>query len=442
MEADLALGRELTQKNNQSESSESEEDEAVTVEVKSENPWIGAKQTNDPLDEAFSGYKKFWEQHNANEKQSQKIKKAVAEVKKAVQEACGEEKDESPMESPGESEGENENSEAEDEEKSESAEDESESDDESDDENPSKFINDIFDEAEEKINSKMETKLTALKPNLLEVEKKKKKFSKKRGANVHDASYLGFEKKARLGDVDEALNEGGDDEGASYIRPSKKLLNEVKRKKEEKQSLLRGNGDINPESFLSVKSKHLITAIPKSQDFDDIDDEGEIEELSKVNKLSLAEAFEDDDIINDFQQEAEEIEKKTADDDAILPGWGNWGGVGVKAKKLKFEKKTPVVKKKARVIISSKVNEKLQKHLISSVPFPFKSVQDFEASMRLPIGRDFIPETAHRKLTLPSVVTKAGTVIEPMTEEILVQNSSGVKNKFEKRGKKGKKVRK
>jgi len=124
-----------------------------------------------------------------------------------------------------------------------------------------------------------------------------------------------------------------------------------------------------------------------------------------------------------------------------LPGWGSWGGDGVQARHNKFMKKAPEVKKKDKIIISNAVNEKLRKHLVSSVPFPFKSVQDFEASMRLPIGRDFIPESAHRKLTLPSVVTKAGTIIEPMTEEILVQETS-TKSKFTKRAKKGRKVKK
>lgn len=427
LEVQLALGRELMQKNRQADSSDSESDEdTVTVTMKgAANPWLGQKEAGNPLDEVFSGYKKFWEQHNADEKE---LKKAKKSLKEPEPKPIKEDSEASDDESAGEPEEVDENSS------------------ESDDENPSKFINDLFDEAEEKIASKMELKLSELKPRLLEAEgkSKKKDGKKKRGANVHDASYLGFEKKARLGDVDEALMEGDDDDETSFTAPSKKLLMEVKQIKKGKENFMKGNGDINPESFLNVKSKHLITAIPKMQEFDDIDDEIDVNHLVKANKMSLAEAFEDDDIMNDFEQEVEEeFKRNLGPEETTLPGWGTWGGCGVKAKKQKPQKKIPDIKKKDRIIIGTTVNEKLQKHLVSTVPFPFKSVQDFEASMRLPIGKDFIPETAHRKLTLPSVVTKAGTVIEPMSEEILVQKKmGGSKNKFMKKGKKVKKGRK
>lgn len=423
LEVQLALGRELTQKNRQADSSDSESDEdTVTVKMSggAANPWLGQKEAGDPLDEVFSGYKKFWEQHNADEKELKRVKRALKEPEPVKEESEA----------------------SEDESEEEINEDSSES----DDENPSKFINDLFDEAEEKITIKMESKLSELKPRLIEIEGKSKKSNgKKKRANVHDASYLGFEKKARLGDVDEALMEGDGDEDENFAVPSQKLLQEVKQKKKEKENFMKGSGDINPDSFLSVKSKHLITAIPKLQDFDDIDDdEFDVDRLAKANKMSLAEAFEDDDIMNDFEQEVEdELKKKLGPEETTLPGWGSWGGNGLKTKKQKPQKKIPEIKKKDRIIISTATNEKLQKHLISTVPFPFKSVQDFEASMRVPIGKDFIPETAHRKLTLPSVVTKAGTVIEPMSEEILVQQKGGAKkNKFMKKGKKVKKGRK
>jgi hypothetical protein len=63
--------------------------------------------------------------------------------------------------------------------------------------------------------------------------------------------------------------------------------------------------------------------------------------------------------------------------------------------------------------------------------------------MRMPIGRDFIPATAYDKLTIPKIVTKAGTVIEPMSEEALVKTTDGVK-KFAKKknGKKFKTIKK
>lgn len=407
----------MTQKQQQSESSESEDEGTVGV-VKSENPWLGSKEAGDPLDQIFSGYKKFWEDHNSNQKEVTKVKQGLKEVKakkmKIPEPAF--------------------KSESEDE-----SEDEDNSESDSDNEDSSKFINDLFDEAEEKINIKMQSKLAKLKPKLLEDNASKKKISKKKrkGANVHDANYLGFAKKAKLGDVDQALNEDEDDEEVGAHKRNKSLLSEVKLRKEEKNKMFKGN-EINPDSFLSVKSKHLITAVPKSQDYDEADNEYDVKQLSMANKLSLAEAFENDDIINDFEEEVENENKKLNPVESVVPGWGSWGGHGVKTRAPKIVNKVPAFKKKDRVIINAAPNEKLQKHLISSVPFPFKSVEDFEASMRLPIGKDFVPESAHRKLVMPGIVTKAGTIIEPMNEDILVQKGPTTKSKFMKRGKKPK----
>lgn len=61
------------------------------------------------------------------------------------------------------------------------------------------------------------------------------------------------------------------------------------------------------------------------------------------------------------------------------------------------------------------------------MPYPFKSVKDFEASVRAPVGRLFVPEAAHKKLTAPSTLTKMGTVIQPMTEEELLRRETPVR---------------
>ena len=58
---------------------------------------------------------------------------------------------------------------------------------------------------------------------------------------------------------------------------------------------------------------------------------------------------------------------------------------------------------------------------MNEVPFPFNSVKDYEATIRAPIGRTWLPETAHQKLIAPPVVTKLGTVIDPMDEGELLR---------------------
>lgn len=401
LEIQLALGRELTQKEHQFDSSESDsEEDTITVANGSENPWLGLNNQIDPLDEVFSGYRKFWEEHNVNEKLKKKFN-CYTDTEPVEDVSLSYDDDISDVETR-----------------------------QSDTKN---YINDLFDAKEDRINVEMVTKLSELKPKLLKSDQKtlKRNNIKKRGSNVSE-NYLGFAKTAKLGDMDDALNEGNVEFFETHAKSSKHLLNEIEQRKEQIARFMKGGDEINPESFLSIKSKHLITAIPKSQQFDEVDDEFQVEQLSKNNKQRLAEAFSNDDIANDFKEEVENDFKKIAGTEQLTaPGWGSWGGHGVK-RKIAAKKEFPDAKKKDRIIIRSAPNEKLQKHLISSVPFPFKSIQDFEASMQLPIGRDFVPESAHRKLTLQSVVTKAGTIIDPMTEDVLVQSGS-VENKIKKR---------
>ncbi|KAG5672640.1 hypothetical protein PVAND_002753 [Polypedilum vanderplanki] len=430
LEAQLALGRELTQKDKQSDSTDSDEDEVSTTinDTKdTENPWLSNNDNKeiDPLDDIFSGYRKFWKQKNENEEALQRLKKASA----SNRQDDDQEQEEMSLHSNQEEASIGQGSDSE-------SDDSSESD--GDETNASNFINDLFDAAEEKIEEKLESKIKNLKPHLMEADAVKTKNHKetvkgkkrKRNFDVNDPRYLEFSRETKLGDIDEALMEGKETDEREVLPPSKKVLNEIKTIKSQKKAFMRGTTDeIDPNAFLVVKSKHLITALPKNQEFDEIDEEEELENLQSANKMSLAEAFENDDIIDDFVAELEEEEKaQQKDDNSVLPGWGSWGGEGVKNVE-KSKKTVPIVKKKDRVIINTKVNDKLKKHLISALPFPFTTIKDFQASMRYPIGKDFVPAAAHSKLTESSFVTKAGTIIEPMTEEVLVQSNTKHKRK-------------
>ncbi|XP_070509130.1 U3 small nucleolar RNA-associated protein 14 homolog A-like [Chironomus tepperi] len=440
IEAQLQIARELTQKQTK-ESSDSDSDEEMpsSSNKNADNPWLSGKNPEDDND-IFSGYRKFWEEKNANDKALKKLRKVNEKQEEKPEEPEVKEKEENgKIENEGSEESDEEQSASEnDEESSENGSDEEaesqnnskngwiEEDVSSDNEDPSNFINDLFDKAEENINKKMESKLKELKPKLLASNKPEKKPKKKSKAkpDVNDPKYLEFEREARLGDIDEALNEGSDDENAAPTRlpPSKKLKNEIEELKEEKKAFMRGTKDeIDPSSFLNVKSKHLLTSIPKTQELDDVDEE-EYETLAAANKMSLAEAFENDDIIHDFIEDVEEEAKKNQKTNSgTLMGWGSWAGEGIKEKKRRFIDRNPQIKRKDRVIVNTTPHESLKKHLISSVPFPFTTIKDFQASMRVPIGKDFIPSSAHSKLTMESVVTKAGTIIEPMSEEALVK---------------------
>ena len=237
-----------------------------------------------------------------------------------------------------------------------------------------------------------------------------------------------FKKQPKLTDIDDGIIEGENSENTEDL-----LNRNLGQNLKPKQNGISTSGvkDINPDSFLAVKSKHLITALPE-EEFDEMYNEGS-EKLRNMNKMSLAEAFEDDDIM-DFIEEEDDISdnKKMSLLSSQLPGWGSWGGVGLKTRTSKIVKVDPYQKRKDKIIVNDYSNEKLKKHLVSSLPFPFTSVEAFESSIRNPIGRSFVPETVHNALVLPALITKMGQIIEPMTEEEL--NNKNEPLKFQKKG--------
>lgn len=66
---------------------------------------------------------------------------------------------------------------------------------------------------------------------------------------------------------------------------------------------------------------------------------------------------------------------------------------------------------------------------MNDVPFPFTSVDDFESSIRHPLGREWNPETSHKVLVEPKVVTKIGTIIAPIDKELTFKNQNKRKRK-------------
>lgn len=54
-------------------------------------------------------------------------------------------------------------------------------------------------------------------------------------------------------------------------------------------------------------------------------------------RMTIAQAFADDDVIEEFRQEKDDMiqRDKPKDIDLSLPGWGSWGGEGIKISKRK-----------------------------------------------------------------------------------------------------------
>ncbi|NXS35467.1 UT14A protein, partial [Pomatostomus ruficeps] len=152
------------------------------------------------------------------------------------------------------------------------------------------------------------------------------------------------------------------------------------------------------------------------------EEEGGIEQHGMIT-----EAFAGDDVVADFRREKRKVEEasKPQPVNLVLPGWGEWGGTGLKpsAKKVKrfLIKPPPAPPRKDQhmphVILSEKRNIHAAAHQVSELPFPFERYQQFEQSMRTPVGSTWNTQRAFQKLTAPRVITRAGHIIQPISAE-------------------------
>ncbi|NXY09725.1 UT14A protein, partial [Pteruthius melanotis] len=152
------------------------------------------------------------------------------------------------------------------------------------------------------------------------------------------------------------------------------------------------------------------------------EEEGGIEQRGMIT-----EAFAGDDVVADFRREKRKAEEaaKPQPVNLVLPGWGEWGGSGLKpsARKVKrfLIKPPPAPPRKDRhlphVIMSEKRNIHAAAHQVSELPFPFEGHQQFEQSMRTPVGPTWNTQRAFQKLTAPRVITRAGHIIQPISAE-------------------------
>lgn len=58
---------------------------------------------------------------------------------------------------------------------------------------------------------------------------------------------------------------------------------------------------------------------------------------------------------------------------------------------------------------------------MSDLPYPFKSIEEYEETIKVPVGRTWVPETTFNKLTAPPVVTQMGQIIDPIDENYVVK---------------------
>ncbi|KAJ0369832.1 hypothetical protein COL154_001637 [Colletotrichum chrysophilum] len=197
---------------------------------------------------------------------------------------------------------------------------------------------------------------------------------------------------------------------------------------------------------LDLDNSQAMTAVapkPKSRskaaDGSDSDEGADSEEGEDVH-LPLAirdiaqmdKAFAGDDVVVDFAREKAEVEAE--DDDKIvdntLPGWGGWVGEGVSQREKKRQQGRFVTKvegvKKAdrkdakldRVIISEKRVKKNDKYLATQLPHMYESKAQYERSLRMPLGPEWVTKESFQEATKPRILKKQG-IIAPMSRPTL-----------------------
>lgn len=162
--------------------------------------------------------------------------------------------------------------------------------------------------------------------------------------------YLGFKKQNQRASEDVELN--GDDIETTNLQTKRILAagNSVKtnsnRSWTETDNEITNNYEsknINPDDIAHVKSQHLSTALPDTiysncdDGFNEYDEDYHFDE----KKMTIAEAFEDDDVVTEFQREKDQEAKKNGPQeiDLSMPGWGSWGGNGINPTKQKTKRK-------------------------------------------------------------------------------------------------------
>ncbi|RDA93894.1 hypothetical protein CP533_4497 [Ophiocordyceps camponoti-saundersi (nom. inval.)] len=175
------------------------------------------------------------------------------------------------------------------------------------------------------------------------------------------------------------------------------------------------------------------TVIDEDEDDDDDDDDENksVEHLPLAirDQDLLARAFAGEDVVADFEREkaavADEDDDKVVD--CTLPGWGSWVGEGVSNREKsrhsgRFLTKIKGVSKSdrkdaklERVMINEKRVKKNDIYLASQLPHPFESRQQYERSLRLPIGPEWLTRSSFQEGTKPRLLMKQG-VIAPMSK--------------------------
>ena len=158
-----------------------------------------------------------------------------------------------------------------------------------------------------------------------------------------------------------------------------------------------------------------------------LDTETQPPDIESRNAELVRMAFAGDNVFDDFAKEKRSAIEDEGDQvvDNTLPGWGNWTGAGISQRErgraqgrfVTTVKGVQADKRKdarlERVIINEKRVKKNAKYLATELPHPFESRQQYERSLRLPLGPEWTTKSTFQDAIKPRVLMKQG-IIRPM----------------------------
>ncbi|KUI55629.1 U3 small nucleolar RNA-associated protein 14 [Cytospora mali] len=184
-------------------------------------------------------------------------------------------------------------------------------------------------------------------------------------------------------------------------------------------------------SKTKAKTSSIITTgqQPVFQAEDDSSDDEIHHPLAIRDHDLISRAFAGEDVVGEFEAEKDAImsdeDEKIVDN--TMPGWGAWAGEGISKRAQKRNKGKVMTKKEGikkkdrkdakleRVIVNEKRIRKNEKYLASQLPHPFESRQQYERSLRLPVGPEWMTKESFQDATKPRVIVKQG-IIAPMAK--------------------------
>ncbi|KAK1810739.1 hypothetical protein LTR12_014893 [Friedmanniomyces endolithicus] len=136
------------------------------------------------------------------------------------------------------------------------------------------------------------------------------------------------------------------------------------------------------------------------------------------------------------EKDADAAEEDEQEVSTHMPGWGSWAGEGLSKSIRKANKKAahnPLYKTKLpggvrmedrkdanlrNVIVSEKSERKGKKYLAPVLPHEFERKEQYEGSLRVPVGPEWTTKEVFQRNTRPRVVVKQG-VVKPMERPLM-----------------------